>query len=162
MPNNNVSQPTREQQLAVLKRLEKFSRFTDSSIKIPFTNFSIGADAVVGLLPGVGDVIGLGFSGYVLLEAHRAGADGELKLRILRNMGIDFVGGLLPVVGDAFDAFYKANTRNTQLLKEYLEQQLAPEPTPPRFKWLPILGAASALALVIGAVILATGAGSPP
>ena len=124
---------TEAQQRATLERLEKFSRFTDSSIGIPFTKFQIGAEAIIGLVPLVGDAAGLILSSYVLIEAQRAGASKGVKLRMLRNIGIDFLGGLLPVVGDAFDAIYKANTRNTKLLKNYLEEQLEVEPPPPPF-----------------------------
>lgn len=128
---------TEAQQRATLERLEKFSRFTDSSIGIPFTKFQIGAEAIIGLVPLVGDAAGLILSSYVLIEAQRAGASKGVKLRMLRNMGIDFLGGLLPVVGDAFDAIYKANTRNTRLLKNYLEEQLEVEPPPPPFPGRP-------------------------
>lgn len=128
-----MTKPSEARQRAILERLDKFSRFTDSSIGIPFTKFKIGAEAVIGLLPVVGDMAGLVLSGYVLVEAQRAGASKDVKLRMLRNMGIDFLGGLLPVVGDAFDAIFKANTRNTRLLRNYLEEQLAVEPPPPPF-----------------------------
>lgn len=108
---------------AALKRLEKFSRFTDSSIGIPFTNFKFGVESLIGILPGVGDLAGLILSSYVLFEAQRLGVSWSVKSRIIINMLIDFFGGLLPIVGDIFDAFFKANTRNTQLLKNYLAQQ---------------------------------------
>ncbi|WP_049722203.1 DUF4112 domain-containing protein [Gilvimarinus polysaccharolyticus] len=114
---------SKAEQQAILARLDKFSRLTDSSIAIPFTNFRIGAEAIIGLIPVVGDLTGLLLSGYVLLEAHRAGASRSIKLRIIANMGIDFLGGLVPVVGDVFDALFKANTRNTRLLRNYLEKQ---------------------------------------
>ena len=149
-----MTKPTEAQQRAVLKRLERFSRFTDSSIEIPFTKVKIGADAIIGLLPGVGDLAGLILSGYVLLEAQRIGANREVKLRMLRNMGIDFVGGLLPVVGDAFDALYKANTRNTRLLKNYLEEQLAVEPPAPSFSWKTLIGLSILFAIITGGVAL--------
>jgi hypothetical protein len=139
---------------AILERLDKFSRFTDSSIGIPFTKFQIGAEAVIGLLPVVGDVAGLLLSGYVLVEAQRAGASKDVKLRILRNMGIDFLGGLLPVVGDAFDAIYKANTRNTQLLRTYLEEQLAVEPPQPPFPWMTLIVLSALFAIVTGGMSL--------
>lgn len=145
---------TKAQQQAVLKRLDKFSRFTDSSIGIPFTKFKIGAEAVIGLVPVVGDMAGLLLSGYVLVEAQRAGASKDVKLLMLRNMGIDFVGGLLPVVGDAFDAIYKANTRNTRLLRNYLEKQLAVEPPPPPFPWKTLIGLSVLLAVITAGVIL--------
>lgn len=120
-----------ERQQAALTRLERFSRLTDSSIGIPFTRFRFGLDAIIGLIPGIGDTIGLLLSCYVLLEAQRVGASGKVKRRMLYNMLIDFVGGLVPVVGDAFDAVYKANTRNTRLLKRYLHEQLETEKKEP-------------------------------
>ncbi|MDI9244640.1 DUF4112 domain-containing protein [Marinobacter sp. CHS3-4] len=149
-----MQQPTEAKQRAVLKRLERFSRFTDSSIPIPFTRFSIGADAVIGLLPVVGDAAGLLMSGYVLVEAQRAGASRGLKLRMLRNVGIDFLGGLLPVFGDVFDAAYKANTRNTQMLREYLEAQLTVEPPKPPFPWRAILFLVLLFGVITGGIIL--------
>ena len=84
-----------EQQRAALARLEKFSRFTDNSIGIPFTRFRFGAEALIGVIPGIGDAAGLALASYVLLEAQRAGASKAVKLRMLRNMLIDFLGGLL-------------------------------------------------------------------
>ncbi|MEX1666609.1 DUF4112 domain-containing protein [Zhongshania arctica] len=145
---------TEAKQRATLERLDKFSRFTDSSIGIPFTKFQIGAEAVIGLIPVVGDVAGLLLSGYVLVEAQRAGASKDVKLRMLRNMGIDFLGGLLPVVGDAFDAIYKANTRNTQLLRTYLEEQLAVEPPQPPFPWMTLIWLSALFAIVTGGLSL--------
>lgn len=150
----SASQSLEARQRAILKRLDKFSRFTDSSIGIPFTRFQIGAEAIIGLLPVVGDAAGLVLSGYVLLEAQRAGASREVKLKMLRNMGIDFVGGLLPVFGDAFDAIYKANTRNTRLLRNYLEEQLAVEPLPPPFPWATLIWLSILFAIVTGGLSL--------
>lgn len=149
-----MAKRTEAQQRAVLNRLEKFSRFTDSSIGIPFTRLRIGADAVIGLLPVVGDMAGLVLSGYVLIEAQRAGAGRAVKLRMLRNMGIDFLGGLLPVVGDAFDAVYKANTLNTRLLKNHLQEQLAVEPPPPPFPWKTVIGLSIVLMVIAGGLTL--------
>lgn len=145
-----MTKPTEVQQRAVLARLEKFSRFTDSSIGVPLTRFRIGADSVIGVLPVVGDVAGLILSGYVLVEAQRIGASKDIKRQMLRNVGIDFVGGLLPVVGDAFDAVYKANTRNTRLLKNYLEQQLVVEPPPRPFPWRAVIALSVLFAVVAG------------
>ncbi len=145
---------TEAKQRAILARLERFSRFTDSNIGIPFTRMRIGTEALIGLVPVVGDLAGLAMSGYVLLEAQRAGADSALKRKMLRNVAIDFVGGLVPVVGDAFDAIYKANTRNTQLLRGYLDRQLTPEP-PPSLQWGRLVGLSVLFALIIGGVALA-------
>ncbi len=142
--------PIEARQRATLERLDKFSRFTDNSIGIPFTKFKIGAEAIIGVVPVVGDVAGLVLASYVLVEAQRAGASKGVKLRMLRNMGIDFVGGLLPVFGDAFDAIYKANTRNTRLLRNYLEKQLEIEPPSPPFPWKTLIWLSVLFAVVTG------------
>lgn len=149
-----AKQPTEAQQRATLKRLETFSRFMDSSIGLPFTRFKFGVEAVIGLVPVLGDFVGLVLSSYVLVEAQRVGASKTVKRRMLRNMIIDFVGGLVPVVGDAFDAIYKANTRNTGLLRTYLEQQLAVEPTPPPFPWRMLIGLSIFIAVIAGWIAL--------
>lgn len=148
-----TKKPSEAEQRAILARLDKFSRFTDSSIGLPFTRFKIGVEPIIGLVPGVGDVIGLAMSGYVFLEAQRAGASKEVKRRMLRNIGIDFVGGLIPVVGDAFDAVYKANSRNTRLLRNYLNQQLAVEPTRSSFPWKILIGLSVLFAVIIGGLL---------
>tara|TARA_Y100001963_G_scaffold145979_1_gene220323 strand:+ start:215 stop:667 length:453 start_codon:yes stop_codon:yes gene_type:complete len=134
-----MDEQRRARQEAVLNRLDRFSRFTDSSLRIPFTRFELGAEAIIGLIPGVGDLAGLVLSGYVLVEAQRAGASGATKRRMVRNMLIDFVGGLVPVVGDAFDAIYKANTRNTRLLRMELRRELGREEKK-SFPWGTLVG----------------------
>lgn len=110
---------------STLKRLEKFSHYTDSSIGIPFTKFNIGLEAVIGLIPVIGDAAGLILSSYVLIEAQRLGVSKRIKSKMIINMLIDFIGGLVPFFGDIFDAYFKANTRNTRLLKKHLNAQLA-------------------------------------
>ncbi|MCQ6260616.1 DUF4112 domain-containing protein [Alcanivorax sp. MM125-6] len=144
-----MDEQRRARQEAVLNRLDRFSRFTDSSLRIPFTRFELGAEAIIGLIPGVGDLAGLVLSGYVLVEAQRAGASGATKRRMVRNMLIDFAGGLVPVVGDAFDAIYKANTRNTRLLRMELRRELGREEEK-RFPWGTLVG----LSLLFGAITI--------
>ncbi len=145
-----AKQPIEAQQRATLQRLDTFSRLMDSSIGLPFTRFKFGIEAIIGLVPVVGDFVGLVLSCYVLVEAHRAGASTTVKRQMLRNMVIDLLGGLLPVVGDAFDAIYKANTRNTRLLRTYLEHQLAVEPPPPPFPWKTLIGLSIFFAAIVG------------
>jgi hypothetical protein len=146
------SKPTEAQQRAILERLARYSRFTDSSISLPFTRFKIGVEAVIGMVPGIGDLIGLAMSSYVLLEAQRAGASREVKRKIIRNILIDFFGGLVPVVGDAFDAIYKSNTRNTRILSQYLRKELDIEQPPSLFRWKLLVGLSIAFAALAGAV----------
>ncbi|MCR8913459.1 DUF4112 domain-containing protein [Marinobacter panjinensis] len=144
---------SREDKLAALARLDRFSRMADNAIAIPFTRFRIGVEPLIGLVPVLGDFAGLIMSGYVLVEAQRAGASSRVKRQMVRNMAIDFVGGLVPVVGDAFDFAWKANARNAKLLREYLEIELKTQPEP-AFPWkqfvvtIGILSALTALLVI--------------
>lgn len=148
MPTTPVS---REDKLAALARLDRFSRMADNAVGIPFTRFRIGFEPIIGLVPVIGDFAGLMMSCYVLVEAHRAGASTRIKGQMIRNMAIDFVGGLIPVVGDAFDFAWKANARNAKMLRDYLETELQTQPEP-AFPWKPFLvtiGVLSALAALV-------------
>lgn len=118
-----------------LERLDRFSYWTDSNIRIPLIGFRFGLSPLIGLVPGIGDFAGLILSLYVYREAQKIGADRKVKRKIIQNMLIEFVVGLVPVIGDAFDAVFKANTRNTQLLRNYLYKELGEEPDQ-RFPWL--------------------------
>jgi hypothetical protein len=122
---NDINEHSQIKAQAAIARLERFSKLTDSSIGIPFTKFNIGLEAVIGLIPVIGDAAGLILSSYVLIEAQRLGVSKRIKTKMIINMLIDFVGGLVPFFGDIFDAFFKANTRNTQLLKKHLNKQLS-------------------------------------
>ncbi|ASM49404.1 hypothetical protein PESP_a1264 [Pseudoalteromonas espejiana DSM 9414] len=123
--NDNINEHSQLKTQAAIARLERFSKLTDSSIGIPFTKFNIGLEAVIGLIPVIGDAAGLILSSYVLIEAQRLGVSKRIKSKMIINMLIDFIGGLVPFFGDIFDAFFKANTRNTRLLKKHLNSQLA-------------------------------------
>ncbi len=157
MPNGETTtgqSDLRIRQQATLARLDKFSRVTDTAIRIPFTRIRLGLDPIIGLLPVVGDLIGLVLSLYVLLEAHRAGASKRIKVHMVKNMLIETFGGMVPVVGDAFDIVYKANTRNTRLLREYLEQELKTEPQP-RFPWGQLAFLVALLAIFTSVIMFA-------
>ncbi len=118
-----------------LERLDRFSYYTDSNIRVPFTEFRFGLSPLIGLIPGVGDFAGLILSLYVLYEAKKVGADRSVKRKMIRNMLIEFFVGMVPIFGDAFDAVFKANTKNTTLLRNYLYKQLGEEPEW-RFPWV--------------------------
>ena len=105
-----------------LARLDKYSRMTDSQFSIPFTGIRFGVDPILGLIPVIGDFIGLLLSLPVLIEANRIGAPTELKRKMIRNMIIEAVMGIVPVLGDIFDVYWKANTRNTALLRSWIFQ----------------------------------------
>lgn len=144
--------PTRSDHQRTLERLDRFSYYTDSNIRVPFTNFRFGLDPLIGLIPGVGDFAGLILSLYVLNEAKKVGADRKVKRKIIRNMLIEFFVGMIPIFGDAFDAVFKANTRNTKLLRNYLYKQLGEEPEW-RFPWFTFLWVSLLIALLLFLII---------
>jgi hypothetical protein len=138
-----------------LKRLDRFSRLTDSRFRIPLTSIRFGIDPLLGLVPVLGDLIGLLLSLHVLVEAVRLDAPRRLLGRMLFNALIEFVVGLLPVIGDAFDIYWKANTRNTALLRGYIHSQLHPPAAKPqRFGWLAYVVLLLWLVLLVALVYL--------
>ena len=139
----------RQHQQDTLARLDRFSYWTDSNFRVPFTNFRFGLSPLIGLVPVLGDFVGLLLSLYVLYEARKVQASRSVQRRMIRNMLIEFLGGLLPVIGDAFDAIFKANTRNTELLRRWLHEQLETE-APKRFPWWTLIW----LSVVTGLLVL--------
>ena len=103
-----------------MMRIERLERVLDRQFRLPVVG-DVGLDGLLGLLPGIGDAATAGISGYLMLEAHRAGARRRTLARMAGNVGIDFVLGLVPVVGDVADFFHKANTKNLALLRRELE-----------------------------------------
>ncbi len=103
-----------------VKRVRVLAKLLDDSIGIPGTRWKIGFDPIVGLIPGIGDLIGAILSGYIILEAARADIPGVTLVRMLANVGIDTVLGAVPAVGDLFDAAWKSNTKNVALLERHL------------------------------------------
>lgn len=94
----------------------------DTKFVIPGTKIRFGADFLLGLIPGVGDTISLGMSGVLIATMAKHGASGRLIARMLANLLIDSVVGSIPILGNLFDLFYKANVRNLRLMREYYEQ----------------------------------------
>ena len=78
------------------------------------------SDPLIGLVPGLGDLIGAGVALWVVLEAADLGASGFVLLRMLLNVAIDTIGGAIPVAGDVFDALWRANLKNVRLLERHL------------------------------------------
>jgi hypothetical protein len=92
----------------------------DSAVKIPGTGISFGLDSIVGLVPGIGDLAGAAFSGYIVLTAARLGVPPSVLARMLLNLGTDTLVGSVPILGDLFDVGFRANIRNSELLDRHL------------------------------------------
>ncbi|MES2563566.1 MAG: DUF4112 domain-containing protein, partial [Pseudomonadota bacterium] len=103
------------------RRLARVAWLLDSSIPLPFTKFHIGIDALLGLIPGIGDLLGVIMSSFIVREAARLGAPSALLTRMAFNVALEGVVGIVPIVGDIFDAAWKANKRNVALLDAHLE-----------------------------------------
>lgn len=125
-----------------LSRARTLTRLLDSAARVPGTSFRFGLDPLLGIIPGLGDVTGAALSGYLVVLASRAGAPKSTIVRMLGNVAIDTVVGALPVLGDLFDASWKANTRNLALLERHLGQPTREAPASRTALWLTLGGLA--------------------
>lgn len=106
-----------------LARLETLATLMDAALVIPGTNVRVGFDALIGLVPGVGDLISAAVSGFIIVEARRLGAPRWLLARMAGNVAVDTIGGAIPLVGDLFDVAFRANLKNVRLLRSHLERR---------------------------------------
>lgn len=105
-----------------LEEVRSLSRLLDSKFRLPGTQFSFGIDPIIGLIPGIGDLIGFGLSGYIVLKARRLGASGMVMVRMLLNIAIDMIIGAIPLLGSIFDFAFKANNKNVKLLEKHISK----------------------------------------
>ncbi len=105
-------------QVKVEKSLDQLAFYLDDLFRIPGTTWRFGLDAVIGLVPNIGDTLTVLPSFYILLAGVRHGVPKITLLRMATNIGIDYVVGSVPVVGDAFDFVWKSNDMNIRLIRE--------------------------------------------
>ena len=105
--------------------VRRLARVLDAAVRIPGTNFRVGLDALIGLVPGVGDAVGAALSGWIVLAAARMGLPKSVIARMLVNLGVDTVVGAVPILGDLFDIAFRANTRNVALIESALAEPVA-------------------------------------
>jgi hypothetical protein len=139
-----------------LERLRRLGYLLDNSIPIPGTGFRVGLEAIVGLVPGLGDLVGGGFSAWIILQAARLGAPPSLLARMGWNLLVDAAVGAVPLLGDVFDAGFKANMRNLALLEGHVHGPASSRRASRRFVavlalllLLVLLGAATLAVLLI-------------
>ena len=101
--------------------LELLARWMDSIFEIPLLKLRFGLDALLGLLPGGGDVGTTLVSIYILNAANRHGVPRATLVRMALNIALDLVVGSIPIAGDLFDAYWKSNQRNVALLRRHLD-----------------------------------------
>lgn len=118
----------RETDARTLAALRKWSVLLDSAFRVPGTSLTFGLDPLLGLIPGLGDLAAPAFTALLLLHAVRMRIPKIIQLRMLLNAAIDLAIGLVPLVGDLFDAGWKANVRNLALLERYARPGTKPGP----------------------------------
>ncbi len=102
------------------KHLKNIAQWLDNKFEGPF-GFKFGLDPIIGLIPVVGDLITVFLSVYILFNAYLLGCSFPVFIRMLFNIGLDFVIKVIPILGIAFDFVWKANIKNIQLLEAHLE-----------------------------------------
>lgn len=108
-----------------VERLRVLSRLLDNAFTIPGTRFRFGLDALVGLVPGLGDAVSAVFSSYLILQSSRLGAPRSVVNRMIANVAIDTIVGWVPLLGDLFDVGWKSNLKNMALLETHLQNPAA-------------------------------------
>ena len=126
--------------------IRRVARVLDAAIPIPGTRYSFGIDAIVGLVPGLGDAVGVVFSSVILYQAYRLGASKRLLTRMLYNIGVDGILGAVPLLGDWHDLVWKANVKNVDLVERHIQH---PDKTARASGWflLAVLGAVLVMGL---------------
>ena len=109
---------------ALVQSVEKLARLMDSRFNIPGIPIRLGLDTIIGLIPGIGDTIGLSISGYIIAQSKRVGVNKTTMYKMIANVFIDWLIGIVPILGDLFDWGWQANNRNAGLLRQHFEKQL--------------------------------------
>lgn len=111
--------PVAAPQSVHLTRLRRYAWWLDEGIRVPGTRFRIGLDPILGLVPGLGDAVGALLGAAILVEGVRRDVPRSTLVRMAANIVLDATAGSVPVLGDAFDAVWKSNSRNLALLERH-------------------------------------------
>ncbi len=131
-----------------LKRMRQLSRILDGAFVIPGTTQRMGIDPILGLIPGGGDTVSAALSSYIIIEAALMGLPRSSLMRMVMNLALDTVVGSVPILGDVFDVFSKANLRNMQIVENHAKSPNASARVDKSFIILLIVGLIILIALV--------------
>lgn len=123
MSSRTISPPNADR---TVERIKTFAKLLDEAITIPGTNYRIGWDAIIGIIPGIGDFASAALSIYIVVQAQRLGVSRRVLLKMIANVGLDSLVGAVPLAGDFFDATFKSNIRNVKLLEKSLASRQDP------------------------------------
>lgn len=134
----------------------RLARILDTALRIPGTRIRFGLDALLGILPGLGDAVGALLGGYIVWSALRAGAPRLILARMLANIGVDAIVGAVPVAGTVFDVAFKAHRRNAQLLLDWADSPPAVEARQRRLAAAVVVSMLTLLGIAAAALVLGT------
>lgn len=112
---------------AAIERIRAVAYLLDESIRIPGTSYRVGLDPLIGTVPVAGDLVSGGLSLYIVLESAYLGVSYSTIVRMLGNVALDVGGGMVPYVGTVFDAVWKTNKRNVELVLDELTERAEQE-----------------------------------
>lgn len=118
----SLTLPTGSDPQSVRQRIEAMETLLERSFRIPGINFPIGLDAIVGLIPVLGDIVTTAMGAYIVWEARNLGLPRWKLWRMGANVAFDAALGAVPVVGDAADLVFRSNTRNLRIIKRHLDR----------------------------------------
>ena len=119
-----------------LDALRRWAVLLDSAFRIPGTGIRFGLDAIIGLIPGIGDISTPAFAGLLLLQAVRMRLPIVVQARMVLNAAFDMLVGLVPILGDLVDVGWKANLRNLALLERHARPGVPPARADFVFVWI--------------------------
>lgn len=107
---------------SIRRRLEAMEALLERAFVIPGTNYRVGADAVLGIIPIVGDLITAAMGAWMVWEAKNLGMPRFQRMRMTANIAVDTAIGAIPLIGDAFDIAFRSNSRNLRIIKRWLDK----------------------------------------
>jgi hypothetical protein len=126
------------------------ARLMDTAFVIPGTRIRFGLDPIMGLVPGLGDTVGAFISTLLILQSSRHGVPKIVLARMAMNVLINTAAGSVPVVGDAFSAYYKSNARNYELLQRHANTRRASTGR----DWMFVISLITAMLLIVALIII--------
>ena len=107
---------------SIRRRIEFMEFMLERAFVLPGTNRRVGLDAIIGLVPVIGDVITAAMGAWIVWEARSLGLSRWQLARMSANIGIDTLLGMVPFVGDAFDFMFRSNSRNLKIVRKHLDK----------------------------------------